>query len=68
MTALGMGHWNWASMSPAANASAPAAKPEIDRRELGKAHAERAENTVRMLYHATRARADRDATRPQVGQ
>jgi hypothetical protein len=41
---------------------------EIDRRELGKAHAERAENTVGMLYHAARARADRDATRPQVGK
>ena len=36
---------------------------EIDRRELRKAHAERAENDVGMLYHAARARADRDATR-----
>ena len=55
-------------MSPAGQRLGASGEVEIDRRELGKAHAERAENTVGMLYHAARARADRDATRPQVGK
>ena len=46
----------------------PGGKVEINRRKLGKAHAERAENSVGVLHHPARARADRDAPSAQVGK
>ena len=41
---------------------------EVDRREVGKTHAQRAEQAMRMLHHAARPRPDRDPPYAQIGK
>jgi hypothetical protein len=41
---------------------------EVDRRKIGKSHAQRAEQTVRVLHHAARARAERNPLPAQIGK
>ena len=41
---------------------------EVDRREIGKPHAQRAEQTVRVLHHPARARSERNPASAQIGE
>jgi hypothetical protein len=68
MTALGDGALELGIDVARGQSRAAGGEIEIDRREVGKTHAQRAEQAVRMLHHAARPQPDRDPAPAQIGK